>query len=148
MGEARRRLQYSLRDPRTTISEDEFQFQVEQAERHRMEYGVRAAELIEKALERIAKHVAGIEPDADNYTQQLSDAGLLFQELDLGEGSKANGIYVYLNTGKDILPIAAVLDARLDSDGQIRVDVVWFDRERAETFLSAPTTPTMATCQS
>lgn len=112
------------------ISEDELNHRMELKRKLRDEPVQKAVAMIEAAMDKVMESL-GVDTSRDDIPLQQEALGILITEHTDERAPQLNGFFIYVARGNDLVPYAWVGSARVDSTGEVLVDIHWFQREKA-----------------
>lgn len=114
---------------RYSLSSDALHFYQQQKEKSQ-EPSRKAVEVLEAGINMILAEL-GINIDGDIQAQQ-EELGIIIQEHTEEQYPQLNGFYIHQVRDGDIVPIAFVGSARIDSTGKAWIDVEHFQRNTSK----------------
>lgn len=114
------------------ISEDELNHRMELKKKLQDDPAAKAVEMIDAALEKVLVSL-GVRPEFGNIPAQQDALGILVTENTDERTPQLNGFFVYTVRGGEMIPYAWVGSARVDTTGDVLVDINWFQGERLTT---------------
>lgn len=108
-----------------SLSSDELAYYQQQLDKAQ-EPGKKAVEVLEAGINAVLAEL-GVDINGDIKQQQL-DLGIIITENTDERTPQLNGFFIYQVRDGDIVPIAFIGGARIDTTGKAWIDIEWFTR--------------------
>ena len=89
----------------------------------------KAVAILEAAIDSVLKTL-GVDVTRDDVAEQMNELGIIMIEETREEMAGINGFYLFKTKKKDIIPIAWVGAAGINSQGKCFCEINWFKDER------------------
>ena len=114
---------------RFNISQDELEHRQQMQEKHHNQPVQKAVAILEAAVDTVLKKL-GVDVTRDDVAQQMDLLGIIMVEEAREELAGINGFYIYQRKKADIVPVAWVGAAQLNSVGECSCQIHSFMDER------------------
>lgn len=111
------------------ISEDELHHRMELKKKLHDDPAAKAVEMLDAALEKVLISL-GVRPEFGDIPAQQDALGILVTENTDERTPQLNGFFIYTTRDGELTPYAWVGSARVESTGDVLVDIQWFIKER------------------
>jgi hypothetical protein len=114
------------------ISEDELNARMEAKKALQIEPGQKAVEMLNAALDKVLTQL-GVNIELGDIPAQQDQLGIVIAEHTDERAPQLNGFFIYTSRTGDLVPYAWVGSARVDSNGDVLVDIQWFQKGKMTT---------------
>ena len=114
------------------ISEDELNARMEAKKKLQDDPVTKAVEMLEAAIEKVLIPL-GVKPELGNIDAQQEQLGIVITEHTDERAPQLNGFFIFSIRKGNLIPYSWVGAARVDSNGQVMVDIHYFQKNNMTT---------------